>query len=192
MKTLRVKPLKVKRITKLSAVIGNAKRTNDAVKGKEETPRISKVLKKKLNIKNKVLMKHGKLVNPTLRTKSVEESLGESEKKMIKVDRSKLFTSLEADIAATKGVNIQPAASQMNNKLQKSVAVREVERMKLVQSSAVYQSNPLDAIKSHLESIANAKKEKISNADKSKKTKQKKNKSKQQKPFPEEDVDMTY
>ena len=145
-------------------------------------------------------MKHGIKQNPALKTSSTIDIENENEKKMIKIDRSKLFTSLEADIASMikstgVGVNVQPAISQMNNKLQKSVAVREVERMKLVQSSSVYQSNPLDAIKSHLESIsiANAKKnsnidtgkdKKNKNTNTNKKTKKIKNKN--------ADVEMTY
>ena len=203
-KPLKVKPLKVKRITKLSAATnvtsGGTTIGNGNKKTKEIIPRISKILKKKLNIKNKVLMKHGIKQNPALKTSSTIDIENENEKKMIKIDRSKLFTSLEADIASMikstgVGVNVQPAISQMNNKLQKSVAVREVERMKLVQSSSVYQSNPLDAIKSHLESIsiANAKKnsnidtgkdKKNKNTNTNKKTKKIKNKN--------ADVEMTY
>ena len=39
------------------------------------------------------------------------------------------------------------------NKLKKNIAIREVERMKIVQNHPIYIANPLEAITTHLQSM---------------------------------------
>jgi len=112
---------------------------------------LSKTQKRRISKKNRVLIKRGLVINPLTLVKKGDTDL---------VAKAQLrdFSELESGIMAEanseggSGTVIKAAAGvpALTNKMKKNVALREVERMKLVQAHPMYQSNPLDAIKNHL------------------------------------------
>lgn len=132
--------------------------------------RLNKERKRKLLIKNRVLFKQGKIdQHPMLLTKKAARGGSGGSQQLIAHDKAHMFSALEASLAALpadaaaahqqkqkQNSSVHPAASAVHssNKLSKAVAVREVERMRLVQASPVYQADPLEALKMHLGSMA--------------------------------------
>lgn len=125
---------------------------------------LSKTQKRRISKKNRVLIKRGLVTNP-LENRRRLEAEGPVAKAQLR-DFSELECGIMQQAAATSqagtgtngsgsgssAVNIKAAAAvpTLTNKMKKTVALREVERMKLVQAHPMYQANPLDAIKAHL------------------------------------------
>lgn len=70
-----------------------------------------------------------------------------------------LLSSLESSLPSnTQGEPVRPsAAAPLSNKMKGKVAVREVERMRLVQQHPSFQKDPLAAIKYHIEHMMTVK-----------------------------------
>jgi hypothetical protein len=114
---------------------------------------LSKTQKRRISKKNRVMIKRGLVTNPLEKR---------DEPGIVAKASLRNFSELESGISEASneggsGTVIKAAAGVpvLTNKMKKNVALREVERMKLVQAHPLYQSNPLDAIKNHLAHMNN-------------------------------------
>lgn len=110
---------------------GNGEQTQ--VKGATSDSAQPPVLTKKERLLQRLAEQHGK--GPKASKRKGDEALSDIE------------ASLPAAVA-------RPAALAIKtNKMKKAVAIRETERMKLVQQHPLFISNPLDAVKQHLQQM---------------------------------------
>ena len=76
-----------------------------------------------------------------------------------KKGKQKNFNSLLSELEATLPIEnlnevVRPAAlPNKSNKIKKSIAIREIQRMKLVEEHPSFKSNPLLAMKTHIEQM---------------------------------------
>ena len=124
------------------------------------TQSLSKGQKKRALKKTRVLTKIGH-IQPVF-----TNNISSKKPAVVQQSNLKMFSELEKSVmeysqqsgsggSGTNSSIIRPASLNTNisNKMKKTLAVREVERMKLVQQHPMYQSDPLGAITSHLQSI---------------------------------------
>lgn len=105
---------------------------------------------KKRQLRNKKVMRHLGLAQP--------DGLKQTPKKA-KQDFSFLLSELESSLPNSEENAIKPAAGPLKtNKMKKSVAIRETQRMKLVQQHPSFISDPFSAMQKHIEHMISAKK----------------------------------
>jgi hypothetical protein len=112
---------------------------------------LSKGQKKRQLKREKVMMKMG--IIPVKGLKTAPET---TKKKSFHF----LLSELEASLPTESDEVVRPAAAApiKTNKMKKSVAVREVERMKLVQQHPSFKDDPIVAMKAHIEHMIALKK----------------------------------
>ena len=122
---------------------------------------LSKGQKRRQLRNNQVLRKLGK--DSTFTMKQNDDPV-----KNKKVDFALLLNELESSLPIQmESEKYEKAiASIRTNKMKKTVAVRETERMKLVQQHPAFQSDPIAAMKSHIEMLVSSSKPAIKNEDK--------------------------
>ena len=122
----------------------------DDAKGAKVTT-LSKGQKKRQLRREKVMMKMGIIPLKGLKVAS------DAKKK--KKEYSFLLSELEKTLPSSSDEVVRPAAAVVkSNKMKKSIAVREVERMKLVQQHPSFVEDPIDAMKAHIEHMIALKK----------------------------------
>ena len=105
---------------------------------------------KKRQLRNKKVMRQLGLAQP--------EGFKQPTKKA-KNDFSFLLSELESSLPNSEDNTIKPAAGPLKtNKMKKSVAIRETQRMKLVQQHPSFISDPFSAMQKHIEHMISAKK----------------------------------
>eukprot|EP01041_Mallomonas_annulata_P007643 gene7643-15650_t len=111
-------------------------------------PKLSKGQKKRRLRNNQVLSKLGK--NDILNLKKAPKDDGKKENKL-----ALLLGELEASLPETEVENIDSKQKPLfkSNKTKKTIAMRETERMRLVQQHPAFQIDPLAAMKSHIEQL---------------------------------------
>jgi Ribosome biogenesis protein SLX9 len=122
----------------------------------EQASSLSRGQKKRLVVKERILRKLGKV-------KSDDGKVASSKATASKALLSELESTLsETAKLAAVSTSIRPSASSTvtSNKMKKEIAVREAARMKLVQQHPMFQKDPLEAIRNHLEQMTELKKQK--------------------------------
>ena len=110
---------------------------------------LSKGQKKRLIKKNKIKIKLG-INKPEFNKLSIQQQSFGFSSFMSELESS--LPNVESDVI------IQPAAiSQHSNKMKKQIALRETQRMKLVQQHPSFIENPISAINNHLKHMVNMK-----------------------------------
>ena len=106
-------------------------------------PSLSKGQKKRQSRREKVMMKMG-----IIPLKGLKMPPEKNKKKL-----SLLLSELEASLPAANEDIVRPAAAapSKSNKMKKRIAVREVERMKLVQQHPSFKDDPFDAMRAHIQ-----------------------------------------
>mmetsp|Transcript_1878 Transcript_1878/g.2988 ORF Transcript_1878/g.2988 Transcript_1878/m.2988 type:complete len:156 (+) Transcript_1878:85-552(+) len=105
--------------------------------------------RKRQKHKERVMRKLGKLPLEGFKTAPVKKS----------PDFKFLLSELEAALPSGENSVVRPAAvSVKSNKMKKSVAIRETERMKLVQQHPSFKEDPIAAMKTHIEHMIAMKK----------------------------------
>lgn len=107
-----------------------------AAAGSTDKSSMSRGQRKRLEKTAKVMRKKGVVI------KSAEKSG--------KNDNKHMFSEIESSLCEDS--NVRPAAcnaSNVNNKIMKTVAIREVERMKLVQQHPQFVQDPIATMKAH-------------------------------------------
>ena len=105
---------------------------------------LSRGQKKRQAKKERVAIKLGKMPLKSVKTKPIS-----------KENVSLLLSELERSLPTIDSSEdlIRPAAFGTTNKMKKSIAVREAQRMKLVQNHPAFLQDPIAAIKNHLEFV---------------------------------------
>lgn len=113
----------------------------------DTTLSLSKGQKKRRQKRASLMVKLG-MVEPDLKF-SAAKAQAQAQKKSV---FNALLSELESSLPAASDV-VRPAAAQSvkTNKLKKTLAVRETQRMKLVQQHPAFVENPIDAVKKHIE-----------------------------------------
>lgn len=98
-------------------------------------------------------------LSPAVLTKGQKNSAKKTEITLLDEDSSAKFSDLEVSLKSSgvPNANVKPASVVdfhiSSSKMKRSVAVREIERMKLVQQHSGFQNNPFAIMKSHLEQM---------------------------------------
>lgn len=116
-------------------VAAAAKETKNDGQHSDGSKAMSRGQRKRLEKTAKVMRKKGVVIS--------------NDKKKPAADSS-LFSEIESSLS--EDTNVRPAASNTNNvssKIMKNVAIREVERMKLVQQHPQFVQDPIATMKAH-------------------------------------------
>lgn len=146
----KVQKLRKYRASKQSSdeVLGAAKeklsKGNDGENTDNDTRALSKGQKKRRQKRASVMVKLGKM-EPNLKFSA-------SAKKEKRDIFNSMLSELESSLPTTNSSDVRPAAvSAKSNKLKKSLAVRETQRMKLVQQHPAFVENATEAVRKHIE-----------------------------------------
>ena len=127
--------------------------------GTNDVTSLSKGQKKRHDKKQKVMQKLGivpnKLVQLQAKNKAKNNRDDEKEKLLFSNLEVEMKKVLENSANENGGdAKIQAAANQkVTNKFKKAVAIREAERMRLVQNHPIYNENPILATQMHIEQM---------------------------------------
>ncbi len=118
-------------------------------------PVLSRGQKRRQEKRERVLTKLGVLPLKGMKTAPTNTSNIKIKQKKQTMNFDSLLSELEATLPTTSAENaevVRPAALTLkSNKIKKSVAIRETQRMKLVEQHPSFLSDPLQAMKAHIE-----------------------------------------
>jgi hypothetical protein len=136
----------------------NETRTEDNLRDEENEGEkkviLSRGQRKRQEKRERVLTKMGVVPLKNMKT-GVEKTKAPKQKPF-----QALLSELEATIVSDNSATIRPAAVTLkSNKIKKSVAIRESQRMKLVEQHPNFIADPLQAMRAHIEQMISLKME---------------------------------